>query len=178
MADTTVNGEVERVVAAARDALTDDIVTRVSATLVQGLELLDRLNRSGIDRALPTIARFAENGDIERLASVVRVVAAMEDSLNEDIVVRLANTVTGLVTLADKLGRNDGLLKLVDLLAREDVQAALSKLADAVSKASTESAARPPASGGIGALWQIATDPGTQEALRLVALMGKHLRAR
>jgi uncharacterized protein YjgD (DUF1641 family) len=178
MADTSVNEELERVVAAARDALTDDIVTRMSATLVQGLELLDRVNRSGLDQALPVIARLAENGDIERLANIARVVAAMEDSLNEDIVVRLATTLTGLATLADKLARNDGLLKLVDLLGRDDVQATLGKLADAVSKATTESAAQPPASGGIGALWQLATDPGTQEALRVMALVGKHLRAR
>jgi uncharacterized protein YjgD (DUF1641 family) len=178
MADTSVNGELERVVAAARDALTDDIVTRVSATLVQGLELLDRVNRSGLDRALPALVKFAENGDVERLASVVRVVAAMEDSLNEDIVVRVANTATALLTLADKLARNDGLLKLVDLLGRDDVQVALGKLADAVSKATTESAAQPPASGSIGALWQLATDPGTQEALRVMSLVGKHLRAR
>jgi uncharacterized protein YjgD (DUF1641 family) len=178
MADTSVNGEVERVVAAAQDALTDDIVTRVSATLVQGLELLDRLNRSGLDRALPTIARLAENGDLDRLANVVRLVAAMEDSMNEDIVVRLATTVTALTTLADKLARNDGLLKLIDLLGRDDVQRALPKLIDAMSKASTESATQPPPAGGLGALWQLATDPGTQEALRLAALMGKHLRAR
>jgi uncharacterized protein YjgD (DUF1641 family) len=178
MADTSVNEELERVVAAARDALTDDIVTRMSATLVQGLELLDRVNRSGLDQALPVIARLAENGDLERLANVARVVAAMEDSLNEDIVVRLATTLTGLATLADKLARNDGLLKLVDLLGRDDVHAALGKLADAVSKATTESVAQPPASGGIGALWQLATDPGTQEAIRVMALVGKHLRAR
>lgn len=178
MADTSVNEELERVVAAARDALTDDIVTRMSATLVQGLELLDRVNRSGLDQALPVIARLAENGDLERLANVARVVAAMEDSLTEDIVVRLATTLTGLATLADKLARNDGLLKLVDLLGRDDVQATLGKLAEAVSKATTESAAQPPASGGIGALWQLATDPGTQEALRVMALVGKHLRAR
>jgi uncharacterized protein YjgD (DUF1641 family) len=178
MADTSVDGELERVVAAARDALTDDIVTRLSATLVQGLEVLDRVNRSGIDRALPTIARLAENGDIDRLANVARLVAAMEDSLNEDIIVRLGTTLTGLAMLADKLARNDGLLKLIDVLGRDDVQTALSKLVDAAGKASTESAAQPPAAGGLGALWQLATDPGTQEALRVVALVGKHLRAR
>lgn len=178
MTDTAVNGEVERVVAAARDALTDDIVTRVSATLAQGLELLDRVNRSGLDRALPAIAQLAENGDIERLANVARVVAAMEDSLNEDIVVRLATALTGLAALADKLARNDGLLRLIDLLGRDDVQTTLYNLAEAASKARTDSAALPPASGGIGALWRLATDPDTQEALRTVGLIGKHLRAR
>jgi uncharacterized protein YjgD (DUF1641 family) len=178
MADTSVDGELERVVAAARDALTDDIVTRLSATLAQGVELLDRVNRSGIDRALPTIARIAENGDIDRLANFARLVAAMEDSLNEDIIIRLGTTLTGLATLADKLARNDGLLKLIDVLGRDDVQTALTKLVDAASKASTESAAQPPAAGGLGTLWRLATDPGTQEALRVVAMIGKHLRAR
>jgi uncharacterized protein YjgD (DUF1641 family) len=177
-ADVSVSAEVERVIAAAQDALNDDIVTRLSATVTQGLELLDRINRSGLDRALPALARLTENGDLERLLGVARVVAAMEDSLSEDIVVRMANTLTGILTVADKLARNDGLLKLVDLLGRDDVNSALLGLAEAISVAKTEHAALPPAPGGLGGLWRLATDPGAQEALRSVALIGKHLRAR
>jgi uncharacterized protein YjgD (DUF1641 family) len=176
--DASVSTEVERVLAAARDALNDDIVARLSATIAQGLELLDRINRSGLDRALPAFARLAENGDLERLLGVARVVAAMEDSLSEDIVVRMANTLTGLVTVGDKLARNDGFLKLVDLLGRDDVNRALLGLAEAVSAAKTEQAALPPAPGGLGGLWQLVTDPGAQEALRSMALIGKHLRPR
>jgi hypothetical protein len=69
-------------------------------------------------------------------------------------------------------------LKLVDLLGRDDVNSALLALAEAVSAAKTDHTALPPARGGLGALWQLATDPGTQEALRAMALIGKHLRPR
>jgi len=175
--DATVSTDVERVIAAARDALNDDIISRLSATITQGLELLDRINRSGLDRALPALARLVENGDLERLLGVARVVAAMEDSLSEDIVVRVANTLTGLVTVGDKLARNDGLLRLVELLGRDDVAIPLLNLAEAISAAKAEHSSLPPAPGGFGGLWTLATDPGAQEAFRAVALIGKHLRA-
>jgi len=174
--DAPVSTEVERVIAAARDALTDDIVSRLSATIAQGLELLDRINRSGLDRALPALVRLTENGDLERLLGVARVVAAMEDSLSEDIIVRMANTLTGLVTVGDKLSRNDGLLKLVDLLGRDDVNNALLGLAEAISAAKADQATLPPSAGGLAGAWKLVTDPGAQEAFRAVALIGKHLR--
>ena len=56
----SVSIEMESLIASAQDSLTDDIVTRLSANLGQSLELLDRINRSGIDRALPAIAQLVE----------------------------------------------------------------------------------------------------------------------
>ena len=168
--------EIERLVTSAQDALTDDMVVRLSATVGDGLDLLDRVNRSNIARALPAIAQLVENGDLDRLINLGRFVAAMEDSLSDDIVNRLALVATELASLVDKMARNEGFVKLIDILGRDEVQCALVDVAESACAAKTEAAALPAPRGGLGGLWQIAKDPGTQDALRFVALVSKRLR--
>jgi uncharacterized protein YjgD (DUF1641 family) len=168
-----------RLVASAQDALSDDIVNRLSATAADSLDLLDRVNRSGVARALPAITQLVENGDLDRLVGIARLIAAMEDSLSDDIVNRLSVVATGLASLVDKLSRADGFLRLIDTFAREDVQSTLIDLANtagALSAARAEAAQLPPAKGGLRGLAHLARDPGTQEALRFMALVGRHLR--
>ena len=170
--------EIERLVTSAQDALTDDMVVRLSATVGDGLDLLDRVNRSNIARALPAITQLVENGDLDRLINLGRFVAAMEDSLSDDIVNRLALVATELASLVDKMARNEGFVKLIDILGRDEVQCALVDVAESACAAKTEAAALPAPKGGLGGLWQIATDPGTQDALRFMALVSKRLRKR
>ncbi len=170
--------EIERLVASAQDALTDDMVVRLSATLGDGLDLLDRVNRSGIVRALPAITQLVENGDLDRLISLARLVAALEDSLSDDIVNRLSIVATEMAALVDKLARNEGFMRLIDILGREEVQCALIDVAEATCAAKSQVSELPATKGGIGGLWQLAKDPGTQEALRFMALVSKQLRKR
>jgi len=172
------SAEIGRLIESAQDALTDDMVVRLSATLGDGLDMLDRVNRSGVVRALPAIAQLVENGDLDRLVGMARVLAALEDSLSDDIVNRLSTVITELASLADKLARNDGIAKLVDILAREDVQRTLVAVAEASCAAKTEAVALPAPAGGIGGLWQLAKDPGTQDAVRFMGLVSKQLRNR
>ncbi len=168
--------EIERLVTSAQDALTDDMVTRLSATVGDGLDLLDRINRSNIARALPAITQLVENGDLDRLVSLARFVAAMEDSLSDDIVNRLALVATELASLVDKMARNEGFVKLIDILGRDEVQCALVDVAESACAAKTEAAALPAPRGGWGGLIKIAKDPGTQDALRFMARVSKRLR--
>lgn len=170
--------EIERLVASAQDALTDDMVARLSATLGDGLDLLDRVNRSGIVRALPAITQLVENGDLDRMVSLARFLAALEDSLSDDIVNRLSIVATEMAALVDKLARNDGFMRLIDILGREDAQCALVDVAEAACAAKTQAADLPAPKGGIGGLWQLAKDPGTQDALRFLGLVSKQLRTR
>jgi hypothetical protein len=177
------NGDLQRVadlarlVGAAEDSLSDDIVVRMSGTVAGAMDLLDRVNRSGIVRALPTITRMVEGGDLERLAGLARLLAAAEDSLSDDIVNRLATVATDLAALVDKLARNPGFLRLIDVLGREDVQYGLVDMANAACAAKQEAAKLPPAPGGIFGLLRIASDPATQNALRFVSLVAAQMRS-
>jgi hypothetical protein len=170
--------EIEHLLASARDALTDDIVTRMSGTVAGGLDLLDQLNRSGIAKALPAITHLVENGDLERLVGLARLVGAMEDALTDDIVGRVATVVAELVALVDKLARNPGFLRLIDVLGREDVQCGLIDLAEAACAAKHDATALPPAGGGVFAFLRTAGDPGITSMLRYLSVVASHMRAR
>ena len=171
----SVSFELEHLIASAQDALTDDMVTRLSYNLTQTIDLLDRFNRSGIDRALPTIARLVENGDLDRLVAFASLFGSVEDSLSDDIVNRVALVATELAGIVDRIARNDGFQRLLDLLGREDVQGCLTDVLCASSAAKEEAAALPPSKGGFGAMWQLITDPATQDAMRYMVLLSKHM---
>jgi hypothetical protein len=170
--------ELEHLLNSARDALTDDIVTRMSGAVAGGLDLLDRVNRSGIAKALPAITHLVENGDLERLVGLARLVGAMEDALTDDIIGRVATVVAELVALVDKLARNPGFMRLIDVLGREEVQCGLIDLAEAACAAKKDAAALPPAGGGVFGFLRTASDPGVTSTLRYLSVVANHMRAR
>ena len=54
--------EAERIFESAADALSDDIVGRLGATMGDGLMLLDQVSRSNLDKAIPLIDHLSRNG--------------------------------------------------------------------------------------------------------------------
>lgn len=109
MSDANVNEigvELERIVEAAKDSVTDDIVGRLASTTAGSLDLLDKINSSGIEKALPVLAQMVENGDLQRVAQLARLYTAAEDSVTDDMIGRLGETVGGALLLADQAGRS------------------------------------------------------------------------
>ena len=183
LAALVVSGDLERLVSLARvlggvgDALSDDIVTRLSATAADGMDLLDRANRSGIARALPAIAALVENGDLERLVALARLIGGMSDALSDDIVTRLAETAGNALVLIDRLTRSglaDRLVVLADTVERSNL---LADLMQALERAATDDAGKPRPAGGLGGLWQVLKDPETQAALRYATTALAYFRA-
>ncbi len=183
VAALVANGDLDRLVALARvfgavgDALSDDIVTRLSATAVDGIDLLDRANRSGIARALPAIAALVENGDLDRLVALARLIGGMSDTLSDDIVTRLAQTAGDALVLIDRLTRSglaDRLVVLADLVERSNL---LADLMQALERTAADDAGKPQPEGGFGGLWQVLRSPETQAALRYAAAALAHFRA-
>lgn len=121
----------------------------------------------------PLPATDYEN-DLQRLGELASLVAAAQDALSDDMVSRLASALSEGITLLDRLTRNEGLMRLLQVLDRSECQYVLTSLADAISKMSRELATAPPARGGITGLLKLAREPGTQEGLRALSLLGKH----
>src|SRR5690349_17776234 len=109
--------ELERVVAAARDSMTDEMVSRLSATVAEGMDLLDKVNRSGVSGALPAISQLVANGDLERLVALARTYGAAQDAMTDEMVTRLAGTAAESLSLMDRLNRA-GLDRLVGSIER------------------------------------------------------------
>jgi uncharacterized protein YjgD (DUF1641 family) len=169
------NGDLDRLVALARalgsaaDALSDDIVSRLAGTAADGLDLLDRVNRSGVARALPAFAALVENGDLDRLVALARALGSAADALSDDIVSRLAQTVGDALVLVDRATRSglaDRLIALADQIERSRL---LSDVLTALEATSRRLEGEPPPRGGVGGLLALLRDPEVQSALRFGA---------
>jgi uncharacterized protein YjgD (DUF1641 family) len=126
----------------------------------------------------PFVAPSVELGgfarELEQLTELATLVASARDAMSDEIVARLARAVSEGVTLLDRLTRNEGLMRLLQVLDRPEAQHLLLGLSKALGQMSREVAVAPPARGGIGGLWRLLGEPGTQEALRSLSVLGQY----
>jgi hypothetical protein len=184
--------ELERVVAAARDALTDEMVARVAQTAADGLDLIDRVNRAGIAGALPALKALVESGDLERLVALARTYGAAQDALTDEMVARLAQAAGGALALVDRMERA-GVVELLGRLEHLAASGAFGRLDDLVRRfnqalalvervddalAAADRAPAAAGAGGLGGLWQLLRDAEAQESLRYMLALGRGLRRR
>jgi uncharacterized protein YjgD (DUF1641 family) len=187
-----IANEIERVVAAARDSLTDEMVARLAGTATDAIDLVDRVNRTGLYKAIPALADLVNNGDLDRLARLARVYGSAEDALTDEMVGRLAETAAEGLSLLDRLNRG-GAARLVEMLARLEASGSLKRIADVLPRllerldtaermlhafetAAADTARGPRSTGGLGGAWSLVRDPDNQDALRFLINLGKVLR--
>ncbi len=198
LAQMVNNGDLERLSQLARlyhsaqDALTDEMVSRLSEAVGEGLALLDQVNRAGLDRAIPAFAEMVNNGDLQRLVKLVRVYSSAEDALTDEMVSRLTDTVGNGLSLLDRFSRG-GAEHVVRMLEGLQESGALERLAtmlpqlaerlatvqevlQSIDAAAAASRSAPPSRGGLGGLWQMMRDPEAQDTLRFMLTVGKQLR--
>jgi len=173
--DSSEAQEIERVIGAGRDALTDEMVGRVAATAAEGMDLLDQVNRSGVGRALPALAQLVENGDLDRLVALARTFGAAQDALTDEMVGRLVETMSESMSIVDRLNRA-GPERLVAGLER--LAGLLEATIGALDAAKRDMAAQPVAAGGLGGLWQLLRDPESQQSLRFLLAFAREFRKR
>lgn len=113
--------------------------------------------------------------DLQRLVEVAQLVTAARDAMSDEIVTRVAGAMSEGLTLLDRLTRNEGLMHLLKVLDRRETQYLLIALSDAIHAASQEIPAAPPVTGGLACMMRVVRDPGTQEGIRLLSVVGKHL---
>jgi len=199
LAQMVENGDLQRLVNLARvygsaeDALTEEMVARLAAAAGDGLSLMDQVNRSGLEKALPVLTRLVADGDMERLAQLARVYGAAQDALSEEIVGRLAEAMSEGLSLLDRLNRG-GAGRLVEMLAKLEASGSLKRVADLLPTfvdrldmvggllESMETAAKQAEAergeGGIVAMYKMMTDARTQETLRFMLALGQHMHER
>ena len=205
------NGDLQRVADLARmfgsaqEALTDEMIGRLADTASESLDLLDKLNRADLDRVLPTIERMVENGDLDRMASLARLVGAAQEALTDEMIHRLAGNISDAMTLLDRL-ITSGLLdrmveaapainrlmtklspEVIDKFVEEMPRAAnlldqmqsmnlVEDFLKCLEGATAEVPSQPKAKGGFLGLINIMRQKETQEMLLFVVLLGKHFR--
>ena len=108
---------VNRILDGVQDALTDEMVGRLTETVSALMAVADEANRLKIGKLLPVLAQLSENGDIERLAHVARLVGAAQDALTDEMVTRMTGVVGRLLELFDR-ANDPKLERVVTLLVR------------------------------------------------------------
>ena len=122
----------------------------------------------------PQVPPMLDQAAVDSLVEMINLLASAKDAMSDEIVTRLARTASEGITLLDRLTRNEGLMRLLQVLDRPESQYLLISLADALAKMSRELAAAPPAKGGILGLLRLAREPGTQEGVRALSLLGQY----
>ena len=194
LAQMVHNGDLDRlcslarVYGAAEEAASDDMVGRFTEMAGTSFDLLDRLNRSGFERALPILSRLPDNGDLQRVVDIARTVAAAEDAMNDDMVGRIAQMGAEALSGIDRLNRS-GVEKLIDILDRLNNSGSLDILADRLPKliqhiemvdrligclnqGSEDNKQLPPPAGGMMAINRIMGDAENQAALQFLMSIG------
>ncbi len=115
--EATPSSEVDRLIEAARDSMTDEMVGRLSATVGDGVDLMDRINRAGLARAIPALADLVNNGDLDRLVQLARLYGSAQDAMTDEMVGRLAETAADGLGFIDQANRA-GLNRAIPALAR------------------------------------------------------------
>lgn len=112
--------------------------------------------------------------DLKRIAELASLYAAAQDALTDDMVSRMASAMSEGITLLDRMTRNEGLMRLLNVLDHPDVQCHLVSLADSMHDITRDIATAPPSKGGLAGMLKLAMEPGTQEGLRAMSIIGKH----
>jgi hypothetical protein len=113
--------------------------------------------------------------DLQQLAEFANLVGAARDAMSDQIVSRIAGTMSESMILLDRITRNEGLMRLMQVLDKPETQNWLIAISEALPLATKEVATTAPAKGGIACLFRVATESGTHEGIRFAAALGKHI---
>ena len=98
--------------------------------------------------------------------NLTRVLGSAADALSDDIVARLAETLSELMCIADRLARNEGLQQTLRLLENQALMDTVIKLAKAAAEVSNETAEE--SAGGMLGIYKTMTNAEVQTALAVV----------
>ncbi len=183
--------ELERVIAAGRDSLTDEMVGRLAGSAAEAMDLIDKAGRAGLGKAIPAIAEMVNNGDLDRLSQLARVYHAAQDALTDEMIGRMAETLGEGMSLLDRVNRS-GFWRLVEVMERLESTGDLERIATSLPKLlerldmvtgmlgclenAAKSSKAQPAKGGIGSLWHIMTDEKTVNSLQFLLNMSEQMQ--
>lgn len=122
----------------------------------------------------PQIPPALNEQAVRDIVEMVNLLASARDAMTDAMVTRLVRAASEGMTLLDRLTRNEGLMRLLQVLDRPENQYHLISLSEALNRMCRELATAPPAKGGISGMLRLACEPGTQEGLRSLSLLGKY----
>ncbi|MHB8237240.1 MAG: helical membrane plugin domain-containing protein [Acidithiobacillus ferrivorans] len=129
-------------------------------------------------RAQEALAELVNNGDLDRLVQLARLIGSAQDAMSDEMISRMAGMAGDALCLVDRItraGTAEHLLGVVEQIEKTHV---MTDLLQSLAGAAAEAAHAPTPKGGVGGLWEIIKQPETQQTIQFLILVGKHFRAR
>lgn len=162
-ADSNTADEMQRLIFALREALTDSMVERLATTAGVALEVVDRLNeeetRDAVHTIIDRVTEFHRLGALDTLFETVLLLHAMRSAATDNIVERLFAFVE---QMANTLG-SDAMAECAD------------DLLNSLETAAAESA-KAPAGGGLWSAISMLSKPESQQSLQFLLKFGHALQ--
>ena len=157
--------EVERLVQATREALTDSMVERLAVTGANALELVDRLNdertSEAIHALIDRVTELHKLGALDTLFDTVMLLHAARNASTDNIVERLFTFVEQMINTVG----NEAMGRLAD-----NTRQALDEAAEETARAAPK--------GGILATLSLLARPEAQQSLTFLLRFGEKLQRR
>lgn len=157
--------EVERLVQATREALTDSMVERLALTGANALELVDRLNdertSEAIHALIDRVTELHKVGALDTLFDMVMLLHAARNASTDNIVERLFTFVEQMINTVG----NEAMGRLAD-----NTRQALDEAAEETARAAPK--------GGIFATLSLLARPEAQQSLTFLLRFGEKLQRR
>jgi len=155
--------ELERLVAAAQDALTDTMVERLSTTAANTLDVVDRLNdddtREAIHFAVDRLTELHRTGGLKTLFEMVTLLHAAREAATDNIIERM-------FAFFEHMLNN---------VATEEMAILADNLRVSVEQAAAQTQAAP-VKGGLVSTISMLSKPETQRSLQFFMAMGESLQ--
>jgi len=155
--------ELERLVTAAQDALTDNMVERLSVTAANTLDVVDRLNdedtRDALHFAIDRLTELHRTGGLKTLFEMVTLLHAAREAATDNIVERMFMFIEN----------------MLNNVATEEMAELADNLRLSVEQAAVKAEGRP-AKGGLVSTLSLLSKPETQRSLQFFMLMGESLQ--
>ena len=158
----TTTAEMDRILTAARDALTDSMVERLASTSGAALEVVDRLSDpetlAAVHTIIDKVTEFHRIGALDTLFQTIMVIHAARSATTDSIVERLA-------AFAEQS---------INTLGSDEMAQCATDLVQALETAGEEVAKNPP-KGGLMSTVSLMSQPESQQSLYFLLKMGEAL---
>jgi uncharacterized protein YjgD (DUF1641 family) len=166
MSETNTQADVVRLVQAASEAMTDNMVERLSITSANALEVVDRLNdedtRDAVMSVIDKMTDLHRSGALETLFDTVSTLHGARSALTDNMVERLFIFVE----------------HMINNLANEEIAEMAHNARRAMEEAVDDTSAQGAPSGGLLSMVSMLSKPETQKALQFLLAFACKMEAR
>lgn len=129
-----------------------------------------------LNRAREALATLVNNGDLDHLVHLARLIGSARDAMSDEMISRLASMMGDALCLADRITRTGTAERLLKVVEQIEKTHAMTDFLQSVARADEDTTHAPMPKGGISGLWEILKQPESQQTIQFLMRVGQHFR--